>query len=68
MIVNLTPVVFQSLLYAAVSWGGSLLFIGLLYLRTDVTYAAAIAGLSIFTARMLAIRFNISLPRFRFKV
>ena len=65
---NEPPVVFQSPLYATVSWGGSLLFIGLLYLRTDVTYAAAIAGLSIFTARMLAIRFNISLPRFRFKV
>jgi len=65
---NEPPVVFQSPLYATVSWGGSLLFIGLLYFRTDVTYAAAIAGLSIFTARMLAIRFNISLPRFRFKV
>ena len=65
---NEPPVVFQSPLYATVSWGGSLLFIGLLYLRIDVTYAAAIAGLSIFTARMLAIRFNISLPRFRFKV
>jgi len=65
---NEPPVVFQSPLYATVAWGGSLLFIGLLYLRTDVTYAAAIAGLSIFTARMLAIRFNISLPRFRFKV
>jgi len=64
---NEPPVVFQSPLYATVSWGGSLMFIGLLYFHFDVTYAAVFAGLSIFLARMLAIRFNISLPRFRFK-
>ena len=61
------PVVFQSPLYATVSWGGSLLFIGLVYLDSDITLAAVFSGLSIFIARLLAIRFNISLPRFRFK-
>ena len=61
------PVVFQSPLYATVSWAGSLLFIALLYLNLDITYAATIAGLSIFITRLLAIKFNISLPRFRFK-
>ena len=64
---NEHPVVFQSPLYATVSWGGSLLFIGLLHLQLDVTMAAAVAGFSIFIARLLAIYFNISLPRFRFK-
>jgi len=64
---NEPPVVFLSPLYATVSWGGSLLFIALLYLHMDVTLAAIIAGVSIFTARLLAIRYNISLPRFRFK-
>ena len=64
---NEPPVVFQSPLYATVSWGGSLMFIGLLHLHIDVTHAAAIAGLGIFITRLLAIRFNISLPRFRFK-
>ena len=64
---NEPPVVFQSPLYATVSWLGSLLFIGLLYLDLEVTVAAIAAGLSIFIARLLAIRFNISLPRFRFK-
>jgi len=64
---NEPPVVFQSPLYATVSWVGSLLFVGLIYFQIDVTYAAIIAGLSIFIARLLAIRFNISLPRFRFK-
>jgi len=64
---NEPPVVFLSPLYATVSWGGSLLFIGLLYIQMDITLAAIIAGISIFSARLLAIRYNISLPRFRFK-
>lgn len=64
---NEPPVVFQSPLYATVSWVGSLVFIGLLHLDLDVTYAAVFSGIGIFVARMLAIRFNISLPRFRFK-
>ena len=61
------PVVFQSPLYATVSWGGSLLFIALLNLDMDATLAAAIAGCGIFVARLIALFFNISLPRFRFK-
>ncbi len=64
---NEPPVVFLSPLYATVSWGGSLVFIGLINLRMDVTLAAIIAGLGIFIARMLAIYYNISLPRFRFR-
>jgi len=61
------PVVFQSPLYATVSWAGSLMFIGLLYIELDVTMAAIISGLSIFIARLLAIYFDLGLPRFRFK-
>lgn len=64
---NEPPIVFQSSLYATVSWGGSLLFIYLIYIDMDVTLAAIIAGMSIFIARLLAIKFDISLPRFRFK-
>jgi len=64
---NEPPVVFQSPLYATVSWGGSLMFIGLIFLNIDVTYAAFIAGIGIFVTRLLALRFNISLPSFRFK-
>lgn len=67
LLCNETPVVFQSQLYATVSWGGSLLFIGLLYMDLEVSFAASIAGICIFGARLLAIRYNISLPRFRFK-
>jgi uncharacterized membrane protein YeiH len=64
---NEPPVVFLSPLYATVSWGGSLLFIGLLYFNLDITLAAVIAGLAIFVSRLLAIQYDISLPRFRFK-
>ena len=64
---NEPPVVFQSPLYATVSWGGSLAFIVLLNFGVDVTLSAVIAGLGIFIARLLAIQFNLSLPRFRFK-
>jgi len=64
---NEPPVVFQSCLYATVSWVGSLLFILLIYVDMEVTLAAIIAGMSIFIARLLAIKFDISLPRFRFK-
>ena len=38
-----------------------------LYFQLDVTLAAIIAGLIMFIARLLAIYYNISLPRFRFK-
>ena len=64
---NEQPVVFQSPLYATVSWAGSLLFIGLLYLNLDATLSAVIAGVVIFVFRLLAIRYNLSLPKFRFK-
>lgn len=64
---NEPPVVFQSPLYATVSWGGSLLFIALLYLKLDATFAATISGAGIFITRLLALKYNISLPRFRFR-
>lgn len=67
LLCNEDPIVFQSPLYATVSWSGSLFFIWLLYVDMDPTLSAIIAGVAIFVARLLAIRFNISLPRFRFK-
>ena len=67
LLCNEQPVVFHSPLYATVSWAGSLIFITLLHFNQDVTLAAIIAGLSIFIARLLAIYYNINLPKFRFK-
>jgi len=67
LLCNETPIVFHSSLYATVSWLGSLFFIGLLSLNYTVDFSASIAGLSIFLARMLAIRYDLHLPKFRFK-
>lgn len=64
---NEQPIVFQSPLYATVSWGGSLLFIGLMQLDMSITASALISGFAIFVSRMLALRYNIVLPKFRFK-
>ena len=64
---NEEPIVFQSPLYATVSWGGSLLFIGLITLDTGITFAAILSGLAIFTLRLVALYYDITLPRFRFK-
>ncbi len=64
---NEQPVVFSSPLYATVSWLGSLAFIGLVYLDIDITISAIVAGVAIFVFRLLALYFNIGLPRFRFK-
>ena len=43
------------------------MFIGLLHTNLDITLAAVIAGLSIFITRLLAIYYDITLPKFRFK-
>ncbi|HEC19619.1 MAG TPA: trimeric intracellular cation channel family protein [Gammaproteobacteria bacterium] len=67
LLCNEPPVVFQSPLYATVSWVGSLLFIALLNMEWDITTAAITAGLGMFVSRLLAIHFNLGLPRFRFK-
>jgi len=67
LLCNEPPVVFHSPLYATVSWAGSLLFIGLIELQLEVSIAAIITGFSIFIARLLAIYFDICLPKFRFK-
>ncbi len=64
---NEQPIVFQSPLYATVSWGGSLLFIGLMQLDISITASALISGFAIFVSRMLALRYNIVLPKFRFR-
>ena len=64
---NEQPVVFQSPLYATVSWLGALIFIGLMSTNMDITVAAIVSGLVIFISRLLAIQFDVSLPKFSFK-
>ncbi len=64
---NEQSVVSSSPLYATVSRLGSLTFIGFLSFDFYVTVSAVIAGIGIFGSRLIAIRFYINLPRFRFK-
>lgn len=64
---NEEPLVFHSPLYATVSWLGSILFIGMLYIDIKPTLAAILSGIMIFIARLLAIHYDIKLPKFRFK-
>ncbi|MDB2590058.1 trimeric intracellular cation channel family protein [Candidatus Thioglobus sp.] len=64
---NETPIVFKSPLYATAAWIGSLGFIVLVDSGISVTISAIIAGLSIFITRLLALRFNLGLPKFQLK-
>ena len=67
LLCNEPPMVFKSPLYATISWAGSLLFIFLLYINIDVNIAVLIVGLMIFIFRLLALKYNIHLPQFKFK-
>ncbi|MDC9715301.1 MAG: trimeric intracellular cation channel family protein [Gammaproteobacteria bacterium] len=62
-----SPTVFNSQLYATVLWLGSLLFIVLLNLSQNIVFSATIAGFCMFIVRLLAVYFDLSLPKFRFK-
>lgn len=64
---NEEPVVFQGTLYATVAWVGALVLILLLHYGIPAAYAAPITGAGIFLMRLAAIRWDISLPVFRFK-
>lgn len=63
---NEEPLVFQGTLYATAAWLGALLFIGLLQLGMATTLAVILSGGVIFGLRVLAIQFNLGLPKFRF--
>ena len=63
---NEEPLVFQGTLYATVAWLGAMIFTGLLYLKVDTTLAAGLSGGFIFVIRLLAIQFNLGLPKFKF--
>jgi len=62
---NEEPLVFQGSLYATAAWVGALVFIGLSLLDIDPRLAAVAAGAIIFLLRVVAIRWDIGLPRFR---
>lgn len=67
LLCNETPIVFKSPLYATISWAGSLLFIFLLKADVDVNIAVIVVGLAIFISRLLALKYSLNLPQFKFK-
>jgi uncharacterized membrane protein YeiH len=67
LLCNETPIVFKSPLYATAAWIGSLGFIVLIDSGVSITISAIVAGLSIFITRLLALHFNLGLPKFQLK-
>lgn len=64
---NEEPIVFGSTLYATPAWMGALVLILLLEYKVDINIAVSLAGGLIFIVRLLAIYFQLSLPKFRAK-
>ncbi len=62
---NEEPLVFQGPLYATASWFGALGYLGLNGLGFDAAIAALTAGGAIFSLRLVAIRWQVQLPRFK---
>ena len=62
---NEEPLVFQGTLYATVAWLGSLLLILALHYQYEPAVSALVIGVVIFVVRLLAIKWNIGLPKFR---
>lgn len=64
---NEEPLVFKGTLYATAAWAGALILLGLLALDLADWIAALAAGAVIFLLRLIAIRWEIGLPRFTAK-
>lgn len=60
---NEEPLVFQGTLYATAAWAGSLLYIYMRSSLVDVTIAAVTSSLTILLIRLLAIRWEVGLPK-----
>ncbi|ACR67295.1 trimeric intracellular cation channel family protein [Edwardsiella ictaluri] len=64
---NQIPLVFQKELYAGISFAAAWLYLGLLYLQVPQDLTVIITLVAGFTARLLALRFHLSLPVFDYK-
>lgn len=64
---NQIPLVFQKELYAGISFAAAWLYLGLLYLQVPQDLTVIITLATGFSARLLALRFHLSLPVFDYK-
>jgi uncharacterized membrane protein YeiH len=67
MMCDVTPIAFKSQLNAVLAWVGSFILILLLDGGMDPVIATVVIGISIFVSRLLAIKYDINLPSFKFK-
>jgi uncharacterized membrane protein YeiH len=67
MMCDVTPIVFKNQLNAVLAWVGSFTLILLLDNGMDPVVATIVIGISIFISRLLAIKYDICLPSFKFK-
>jgi uncharacterized membrane protein YeiH len=67
MMCDVTPIAFKSQLNAGLAWAGSFALILLLDNGVDAVIASIFIGGSIFVSRLLAIKYDINLPSFKFK-
>jgi uncharacterized membrane protein YeiH len=67
MMCDVTPIAFKSQLNAGLAWAGSFILILLLDSGMDPIISTIIIGTSIFISRLLAIKYDINLPNFKFK-
>ncbi|AGH72164.1 trimeric intracellular cation channel family protein [Edwardsiella piscicida] len=64
---NQIPLVFQKELYAGISFAAAWLYLGLLYLQVPQDLTVIITLVAGFSARLLSLRFHLSLPVFDYK-
>lgn len=64
VLLNNIPLLFRKEIYAMACITGGLIYFGLLQLSLDADLITVLAILLIFAIRVLAVKFNISLPRF----
>ncbi len=67
MMCDVTPIAFKSQLNAVLAWVGSFVLILLLDSGMNPVIATVVIGISIFISRLLAIKYDLNLPSFKFK-
>jgi len=67
MMCDVTPIAFKNQLNAVLAWAGSFVLILILESGVEPVIAIIGTGVSIFVSRLLAIRYDICLPSFKFK-
>lgn len=65
VLTNETPVLFRKEIYATACLAGAFLYLGLGYLDGERNLSFCLSVLLIFCIRILSIKFNLSLPKFR---